>query len=172
MAAPATPRAGHPFGSAAGAQAWWLTIAPGGQVPSGWTSGAAPRIIASADGTYGFAGQSNADGSGYGNISWEQDNGSGNIESQQLYVTWGTDGVTAGAGGSSTPTPVDPGQVTPVQPFGSLSWATGLGDFLGALMDKALWVRIGEGALAVLILGIGFYLLLKKEGFVNGTSAA
>lgn len=157
----ATPRPGHPFGSSAGAQAWWNTIAVGGKTPSGWTSGAAPRTIGSGDGTYFFAGQSNADGSGYGNVSWEQDNGSGTIESQSLYVNWGADGVT------SQPVAPDKGQVTPVQPFGDLSWATGLGNLIGALMDKSLWVRIGEGAFAVLILGVGFYLLLHKEGLTG-----
>jgi hypothetical protein len=61
--------------------------------------------------------------------------------------------------------------VTPVQPFGNLDWTSSLGTLLGNLTDKAIWVRIGEGALAVLILGIGFYLLLKKEGFVSGTQS-
>lgn len=152
------------LGTKDGALAWWSTIAPGGKVPAGWTSGVAPRIAASADGAYLFAGQTNADNSGYGNISWNEDNGSGGQKSASLYVTWGTDGVTAGGGGSSTPTTPDSGEVTPVQPFGDFSWASGLGQLLAALTDKALWVRIGEGTFAVLILGLGFYLLLKKEG--------
>jgi hypothetical protein len=154
-------------GTQAGALAWWATVAPGGKVPAVWTQGAGARVVNSGDGVYLFAGQSNADGSGYGNVSWNQGSPP---QSQQMYVRWGTDGLTSnGTGTGSAPAPVDPGQVTPVQPFGNLDWTSSLGTLLGNLTDKALWVRIGEGALAVLILGIGFYLLLKKEGFVNGT---
>jgi hypothetical protein len=147
-------------GTQAGALAWWNTIAPGNKVPDVWLTGGAPPIITSGDGMYLFTGTTNPDHSGYGNIDWIDDTG----KSLSLYVTWGTDGKTSGGSGSSQPAPPDSGQVTPVQPFGSLDWTAGLGSFLGALTDKALWVRIGEGALAVTILVVGLILIMRKEG--------
>ena len=150
-------------GTQAGALAWWNTLAPGGTVPQTWLQGGAPSVINSADGMYWFAGTTNlTDHSGYGNINWIDANGA----SQSLYVSWDSSGKTSGGDGTggSQPTPPDQGQVTPVQPFGSLDWATGLGSFLSALTDKGLWIRIGEGALAVAILVIGLILILQKEG--------
>jgi hypothetical protein len=92
-----------------------------------------------------FAGHTNADGTGYGNISWNEGN-----KSQQLYVTWGKDGIYSGAIGSSTPTPVDPGEVTPVDILPNLSNL--FGDF-----SPYLWIAGGS---VLVLLGV---LLLAKD---------
>jgi hypothetical protein len=141
----ATKGAGTGGGTSAGAQAWFVTITPGKHVPADWTKGAGDHVVSSADKTYMFAGHSNADGSGYGNISWNEGN-----KSASLYVTWGTDGITAGALGSPIPTKPDSGEVTPVDLLPNLSNL--FGDF-----GPYLWIAAGG---VLVLLGV---LLLAKD---------
>lgn len=159
----------QPTGTQDGALAWWATIAPNHQVPQVWVQGGPPNVVASSDGTYQFTGSANlATGGGYGNIAWIDSSG----KSQTLYVSWDNTGKTSGdkGAGSQDPTPPDQGQVIPQSPLDlipGLSWTSGLGSLLSALLDKDLWVRIGEGALAIGILIIGLIILLKREGVLD-----
>jgi hypothetical protein len=149
------------YGTLAGATLFWKTLCPFRTVPASWKTNP-PTHIVSADGVYTFEmGGYHPDGSGYGNIVFQEDPNTPQNSNQggMLYVSWDHTGTTSG------PVYPDPGAVTPTSPFDIFGSALDFMNWIGnlAIWKAEFWKRVGLGGLGLLIVVIAVVIIFRKQ---------